>query len=109
MFQLGLILGKPWGEWTMGGYNKGVLPIKLRFGAFVSVLILLFFILFIIDFTQTFNFQLGFPKFIKWLIIGFNLLSVVANSATQSQKEKRLWQPITIVMLGCSLWLFLIQ
>lgn len=107
LFQLGLIFGKPWGKWTMGGYHKGVLPTKLRLGSFISIFILLFFTLFIIDQTQVFGFHLGFPDFIKWLIIGFNTLSVIANSITQSKKERQLWQPITIIMLTCSLVLFL--
>ena len=103
LFQIGLVFGKPWGEWTMGGYNKGVLPIKIRIAPFISILILSFFALFVINSTQILSTNFSFPSFIKWFIIGFNVLAVIANSATQSKKERRLWQPITIVMLVCSL------
>jgi hypothetical protein len=106
LFQIGLVFGKPWGEYTMGGYNKGVLPIKIRIAPFISILILSFFALFVINSTQILSTNFSFPSFIKWFIIGFNVLAVIANSATQSKKERRLWQPITIVMLLCSLVLF---
>jgi hypothetical protein len=103
LFQLGLILGRPWGEWTMGGYNKGVLPTKLRIAPFISILILSFFALFIIDTTKILAIGINFPEFINWFIISFNVLAVIANSITKSEKERKLWQPITIFMLGSSL------
>jgi len=107
LFQLGLVFGKPWGEWTMGGYNKGVLPTKLRIAPFISILILTFFALFVIDKTQILSINFNFPDFIKWFIIGFNVLAVIANSITQSKKEKKLWQPITIIMWISSLIILL--
>ena len=107
LFQIGLVFGRPWGEWTMGGYNKGVLPAKVRIGPFISILILSFFILFTINFTQIISTNLNLPEYIKWFIIAFNVLAVIANSITQSSKERKLWQPITIVMLVSSLIIFL--
>ena len=107
LFQIGLVAGKPWGEWTMGGYNKGVLPTKLRIGAFVSILILSFFVLITLNKINLFGLDLNFPNWFKFLIITFNILGVIANSITQSPKEKKLWQPITISMLICSLTIFL--
>jgi len=111
LFQIGLIVKKPWGEWTMGGYVKGELPTKLRFAAFVSILILVFFSLVVINkvglFGANFNFLDWSKSWSKFLIIGFNVLAVIANSATRSLKERKLWQPITILMLLCSLALFL--
>jgi hypothetical protein len=103
LFQVGLVFGKPWGEWTMGGYNKGVLPIKIRVAPFISIIILSFFAVFVVDSSQILSTNFNFPDFIKWFIIGFNVLAVIANSATQSKKERKLWQPITVVMLLCSL------
>ncbi len=108
LFQVGLVLGKPWGEWTMGGYHAGILPKKLRLGAFVSALLLLFLGLVVIDQTSFLGVSLNLPNFLKWIVVGFNFLAVIANSATKSKKERNLWLPITIIMLACSLWLFLI-
>lgn len=107
LFQIGLMVKKPWGEWTMGGYIKGVLPTKLRFAAFVSILILVFFSLVVINKVGLFGANFNFLDWSKFLIIGFNVLAVIANSATRSLKERKLWQPITILMLLCSLALFL--
>lgn len=106
-FQIGLIIGMPWGEWTMGGYNKGALPIRLRFGAFISASILSFFALTISNKINLFGLNISLPSWVSFLIIGFNVLAVIANSITQSPKERKLWQPITIVMLICSLVIFL--
>ena len=91
----------------MGGYNKGVLPTKLRIAPFISILILSFFAFFIIDTTQILPTSFNFPEFIKWFIVAFNVLAVIANSITKSEKERKLWQPINIFMLGSSLLLFL--
>jgi len=102
LFQVGLVMGKPWGEYTMGGYTKGVLPGKLRIAPLISILIISFFALFTIDKTQILSINFNFPDFIKWFIIGFNVLAVIANSITQSKKERSLWQPITIIMLVTS-------
>ena len=107
LFQMGLILGKPWGEWTMGGYHKGALPTNLRVGAFISILILSFLALIVIDQTQVFDIKLNFPDYFKWIVLAFNFAAVIANSITKSKKERKLWQPITILMLICSLIIFL--
>lgn len=108
LFQIGLLIGQPWGEYTMGGYNKGILPVKLRIAPFISILILIFFIIFTIDKTQIFGFSFNFPIYLKWLIIGFNILAFIANSITKSKKERMLWQPITLLILILSIYIFLI-
>lgn len=107
LFQIGLVFGRPWGEWTMGGYNKGALPAKIRIAPAISICILTFFALFVIDTTQVFSSNFNFPEYIKWFLISFNVLAVIANTATQSKKERKLWQPITAIMLICSVILFL--
>lgn len=107
LFQIGLVFGRPWGEWTMGGYNKGVLPTKLRAAALLSIGILGFIALFVIDKSGYGLIKLNLPDNIKWLIIGFNILSVIANSVTKSKQERKLWQPITVIMLMCSLIVFI--
>ena len=41
-FQVFLVLGAPWGEFTQGGRHKGTLPISGRISAAVSIPILVF-------------------------------------------------------------------
>jgi hypothetical protein len=41
VFQVALVAGAPWGEYTMGGRNIGRLPRPFRFGAAVSAVIML--------------------------------------------------------------------
>jgi hypothetical protein len=107
LFQVGLMAGRPWGEWTMGGYHKGVLPTKLRIGALVSAIILVIFGLVIIDAISLFGISFGFPDFFRWVVVGYHVLAVIANTITQSKKERRLWQPITVLMLLGVLYLLL--
>jgi len=107
LFQIGLVAGRPWGEWTMGGYNKGALPYRLRIGAVTSILMLILIGLVIIDKINLFEINLDFPNWYGLGIIAFNILGVIANTITRSQKERKLWQPITTVMLICSLLLFI--
>jgi len=42
LFQLFLVFGAPWGEFTQGGRHKGVLPTSGRVSAAVSIPILIF-------------------------------------------------------------------
>ena len=106
LFQIGLLIGKPWGEYTMGGYTKGVLPVKLRIAPFISILILTSFIIFTIDISKIFDISLNLPIYFKWVAIGFNGLAFFVNSITRSQKERKLWQPITLIMLIASIYIF---
>ena len=43
LFQAALILGAPWGEYTMGGIYPGKLPARMRAAAGVQIVILLLF------------------------------------------------------------------
>lgn len=40
IFQLALVLGAPWGELTLGGRWRGRLPLKIRFIAGFSIVLL---------------------------------------------------------------------
>ena len=45
VFQFALVLGAPWGEYTMGGELKGALPPRRRAAAGVQIVILILFAL----------------------------------------------------------------
>lgn len=105
IFQLGLAVGQPWGEYTMGGRHKGVLPVQMRINAVFSAIVLVFMAYVAIDRSKLFN-PISFqPSSTIWLVTGYMALAVLLNSITKSQKEKKLWQPVTIVLFVCSLYL----
>jgi len=45
------------------------------------------------------------PSSTIWLVAGYMALAVLLNSITRSEKERKLWQPITIILFVCSLYL----
>jgi hypothetical protein len=104
LFQSALICGAPWGEWTMGGRWRGALPLHARLIAAFSLLLLVGFVLIIAA-----KAQLGFlalqsyTPIALWIIVGYSALACIANAATPSPRERRLWLPIVACMLASSL------
>jgi hypothetical protein len=104
-FQLALVLGAPLGEYAFGGQNIGKLPTPLRVSSAVSFLVLL-------AIAGHYLAQLGVftplldpqgNSIVNWVLVCFAGLAAVANNVTRSQKEKRLWGPVTIAMFAAAL------
>ena len=104
-FQLALVAGAPWGEYTMGGQRKGRLPRSLRVGAAVSAVIML---------AQTGHYlaQAGaLPRLldpnassvVNWIWFGFSIVGLVMNSISRSRKERNTWVPVLLVSAVCTL------
>ncbi|RJP62537.1 MAG: hypothetical protein C4543_01775 [Ignavibacteriales bacterium] len=106
-FQLGLFLKKPWGEYTMGGKVKGVLPLHLRISALIQSFLILFNGFVVLNHGDVFN-LLPSPFTQGWMIFIIVLMSIsfILNVITPSHKERRLWGPITLVMLISGLIIF---
>lgn len=105
VFQVALIAGAPWGEYTMGGQNKGVLPSRLRSVAAISALIML---------AQAGHYlaqagvlpQLLGPSWntvVNWVWFGFAALGLIMNSISRSKKERNTWVPVLLVSAICTL------
>jgi hypothetical protein len=104
-FQIALVAGAPWGEYTMGGQNKGTLPTQLRMGAAVSAVIML---------AQAGHYlaQAGVlsplldPQLntvINWIWFGFASAGLIMNSISRSKKERNTWVPVLLVSAICTL------
>ncbi len=93
-FQICLSAGAPWGEFTQGGRNKGVLPKSGRLLAALSVPVLVFMSLSITSIIS------NAPNWEKWTVYVTMVvqgLTAVANLITPSRKERLLWGPVTTV------------
>ena len=93
-FQICLSAGAPWGEFTQGGRNKGVLPKSGRLLAALSVPVLVFMGLSITSLIS------NAPNWEKWTVYVTMVvqgLTAVANLITPSRKERLLWGPVTTV------------
>ncbi len=104
-FQIALVAGAPWGEYTMGGQNKGTLPTQLRVGAAVSAVIML---------AQAGHYlaqagvlpQLLGPSWntvVNWIWFGFTVAGLIMNSISRSKKERNTWVPVLLVSTICTL------
>ncbi|SDB17325.1 hypothetical protein [Bauldia litoralis] len=99
-FQLALIAGAPWGRLTQGGTHSGALPTSGRLAAGASIVVLAALGLAILS-------QVGsgpdWPRWTGWVAAGVQALVFAANCATRSAPERKLWAPITGVMLALAL------
>jgi hypothetical protein len=103
-FQLALVAGLPWGSLTLGGKYPGVLPKNRRWIPLVSMLLLLCFA-FIVE-TRAGNMLPDWKKISEiaiWVVVAYCGLGVLANSATPSKWERRIWLPVVLLAFICSL------
>ena len=96
-FQLCLVFGAPWGEFTQGGRFKGALPISGRVIAALSIPLLIFMALSI---ASVVGFIFEWDRWAAIATIAFQGATVILNWITPSRKEKLLWGPVTTVAFG---------
>ena len=93
-FQLFLVLGAPWGEFTQGGRYKGTLPISGRISAAISIPILVFMassISSVVGFVPNWSIRTAY------ITLALQGVTAVFSLITPSLKEKRLWGPVTTI------------
>lgn len=104
LFQIGLALGAPMGEYAFGGQNPGRLPLPYRVASGISVLVYL-------GIAGHYLAQIGVfepllaPSLngvVNWVLVGFNTLGLIMNSISRSAKERKMWVPVLLLMLVCS-------
>ena len=99
-FQLCLVFGAPWGEFTQGGRFKGALPISGRVLAALSIPLLMFMALSI---ASVAGFIFEWDSWTAIATIALQGVTALFNWITPSRKEKLLWGPVTTVAFGlCS-------
>jgi len=96
IFQLCLIFGAPWGEYTQGGRYKGTLPINGKIAAGFSIPILIFLGASISSAAGLMPF---WERWTAYVAIAIQLLNAILNWISPSQKEKLLWGPVTSLLL----------
>lgn len=104
VFQCCLIAGAPWGHLTQGGQQLGKLTMAGRVMAFVSIPLLLGMGGSIMSAA---GLSPAWPVWSWWLALGFQALITLLNWITRSVAERKLWAPITSVMLGLAAYVVL--
>jgi len=75
LFQMGLAIGMPWGEYAMGGYSPGRFPWKLRLLAIVQGILLIIFAVIVLDKADLFRFKyVSIPSITIWFPASILLL-----------------------------------
>ena len=93
-FQVFLVLGAPWGEFTQGGRHKGTLPISGRISAAISIPILVFMASSI---SSVVGFVPNWSVRTAYITLALQGVTAVFNLITPSLKERRLWGPVTTI------------
>lgn len=99
IFQLLLILGVPLGHAVWGGKYE-VLPLSLRVGSFVSIIIYIISIFMILSKSIIKN-KYSDTRFVQiglWVFVILFLLSALANLASKSLWERYLMTPLAIIL-----------
>lgn len=104
LFQLALALGAPWGAYAMGGAFPGRLPPKVRLAALAQAILLGLMAAVVLS-----RAGLVLPGWsqasvwLTWVIVAFAAISILLNTITPSAGERRLWLPVTLVLVVSSL------
>ncbi len=104
VFQILLICGAPLGQFAWGGRNKK-LPLKLRIGSAISILIYSALALFAVSkvpvwpaITNSSVLTVGL-----WVIVAYLVLGVVLNAFSRSKSERYLMTPVALLLAVCFL------
>ncbi len=104
LFQIGLVIGMPWGEYAMGGRFPGTYPWKMRLGSIIQIIILFFFAYIVLIRAEIVSSRYDeFSMTAIWFVVCFLVLAVVLNLITPSKKERAIWAPTSIILLVTSL------
>ena len=103
-FQLALLFGVPWGEFTLGGRFRGKIPARMRAIPALSIVLLIGF-----AFVVAARAGVAFPEVqaastrLVWGVVAFSALATMANAISPSRPERLLWLPVAVAMLISSL------
>jgi hypothetical protein len=101
-FQVALVLGAPWGEYTQGGGTTGALAASGRIIAAVSCLLEILMagaILARAGVGPLRRLPSRVVTVLAWITTVIAALTVVLNLITRSPAERNLWGPVSIVLL----------
>lgn len=102
LFQLALIFGAPWGEYTQGGGSKGKLKAPGRIAAGFSIVVLVVMAQSLIASHRQgllANSPAWLINSLVWFTFGYSVLGFIMNWASRSKKERFLWGPVATVLL----------
>lgn len=106
VFQVGLVMGAPWGEHAYGGRadtTDGVLPAGYRLLSAVAVPILLFAAWIVLAKADLVSGGEGWVDVAVWVVFGYLVLNTAANFASSSKIERYVVGSASAVAAFCTL------
>ncbi|MDX2776640.1 hypothetical protein PV379_04755 [Streptomyces caniscabiei] len=98
LFQIALVFGVPIGRFAWGGAHR-VLPMRLRIGSVIAVLLYAVFALFILDKAQLVN---VLPEAITtvgmWGMTAYFTLGIAMNAISRSKPERLVMTPVALIL-----------
>src|SRR5688572_18816512 len=103
-FQLALALGAPWGAYAMGGAYPGRFPPPLRVAAVVQAVVIGLLAVVVLSHAGLLlpDLAAAYP-WLVWVPVAVSAVAVVLNAISRSAGERRIWVPVTLVLLVSSL------
>lgn len=103
-FQLALAFGAPWGRFAMGGAFPGRFPPPMRIAAAVQGILIGLLALCVLSAAGLVlpDVAVSLP-WLAWLAAAVSTLALVVNAISRSAGERRIWVPVTLVLLASSL------
>ena len=103
-FQVALILGAPWGKFTLGGRWRNSLPPHARVIAGVSAaLVGALAVVITARAGLAFAPLQSWAPTLSWVVVGYCALGTLANAVTPSRRERAVWLPVVLCMLVLSI------
>ena len=99
-FQVALALGAPWGSYAMGGAFPERFPPAMRVAAIVQAVLLG--LLAVVVLGRAGIGAEGLPDALIWLPVAVSAVAVLLNAASRSSGERRIWVPVSLVLLVSS-------
>ena len=104
VFQLALALGAPWGSYAMGGKFPDHYPPAMRLAAVAQAAILALIAAIVLSRAGLILPQWSsVTSWLIWVVVALGAVGFVLNLITPSAGERRIWAPVTLVLLICSL------
>jgi cytochrome bd-type quinol oxidase subunit 2 len=103
-FQVALAVGAPWGAYAMAGAFPGRYPPAMRIAAFGQGVVLALVGVVVLSAARVIAPEVveNLPWLI-WVAVAISGASLVLNVITPNAAERRIWVPVALTMLVCSL------
>ncbi len=101
LFQVLLVFGAPWGEFTQGGQEVGALPSSGKAAAGLSAVVLIAMALGLLARADIGPLKKYSPRMITgiaWFSTVYAGIAIVVNLSTPSAKERAVWAPFSLVL-----------